>query len=804
MECDFGYPFVTNDDFVQDYSSFNEKSNWWYQEEKFADAYEEYQNICEPGNPNQTKLSQKQAKKERKQLKRAKKQARRERQKHNWGPQVCLQSYFRIVLSWKFSDIMKNSRESLCLPRLEVLPELSTDKCNFYNYMTHLIIEETRCSLYNSGISPMDQSSKMTMTLNKSQIAKGFRYLYFTVINNNIGCLLAGHVYKLSCYKKDNLSFENNMILAIIPRARAAIAAHEKKIVLMAHELHHEFVQSHINFTWEATPLTSLSSYNRMYAACLNEPYPPFFNTFLNRTSNVHSNNQNRSSTHVKFDDEGMPIDNTVASSVEHASRNVLEEVAESKTSDTSIETLTRKRPHLEEAETMPKRAKTSPSIYSDTQGQPTNHTQPTINTFFSLNRSQGVAMEKCVTAASSDGSLVIVQGPPGCGKTYFLVSLVRELLARNLRVMVCAPSNKAVCVALELYLTSYASVTPSVEEELARDCVLVGVEDKLESSSTLADSESDTENHDWLVRPRRAMDVFAYAFGPRLAAELAITAKTASFLVTEYHNLSSKGILAGMVSKLKTKIVLLLQHLSLRCPATLKKCKVKSMFENELLPALEGAIDQEVLRNLHRHLLTFSADLETKATLPRELIKRAKVVFCTLSSAGQGALRSMTSPDILLVDEAGQSLEAELAVPFLLHPRSMVLVGDPKQLPATLLSFEAQRLGYGRSSMQRLMSPESSHPHPHVLLDTQYRMDPDISSFPNHRFYDGKLINSDKVIFRNNVLITTATRYPKMNWLKPYVFLNISSPESGGGHSSIYNLGEANLISKYVSIKLF
>ena len=51
----------------------------------------------------------------------------------------------------------------------------------------------------------------------------------------------------------------------------------------------------------------------------------------------------------------------------------------------------------------------------------------------------------------------------------------------------------------------------------------------------------------------------------------------------------------------------------------------------------------------------------------------------------------------VLLVDEAAQALEAELIIPIsYTEPRSMVLVGDPNQLPATLISTVAQDAGRG------------------------------------------------------------------------------------------------------------
>lgn len=64
------------------------------------------------------------------------------------------------------------------------------------------------------------------------------------------------------------------------------------------------------------------------------------------------------------------------------------------------------------------------------------------------------------------------------------------------------------------------------------------------------------------------------------------------------------------------------------------------------------------------------------------------------------------------------------------------IQVGDPKQLPATIISQLAQRCGYGRSAFERLVKNGRTA----ELLDTQYRMLPGISEWPNQEFYTGKV----------------------------------------------------------------
>merc|ERR1719474_1350570 len=68
------------------------------------------------------------------------------------------------------------------------------------------------------------------------------------------------------------------------------------------------------------------------------------------------------------------------------------------------------------------------------------------------------------------------------------------------------------------------------------------------------------------------------------------------------------------------------------------------------------------------------------------ELVKGCDVVFGTLSAAASSFLNPVQF-DLLIIDEATQSKEISTLIPFQLNIRSIVLVGDEKQLPATVIS---------------------------------------------------------------------------------------------------------------------
>lgn len=134
------------------------------------------------------------------------------------------------------------------------------------------------------------------------------------------------------------------------------------------------------------------------------------------------------------------------------------------------------------------------------------------------------------------------------------------------------------------------------------------------------------------------------------------------------------------------------------------------------------------------------------------ESLLSSNIIFCTLASSGQSLVRRCLNGSIplLIVDEAAQALEPELLIAVSLSPERLILIGDPQQLPATLLSVEGQQMGLGRSCMERLVEDCQV---PMTCLNIQYRMHPEIAGYPNQQFYDQQLRNADEIEDRINPL---------------------------------------------------
>ncbi len=119
------------------------------------------------------------------------------------------------------------------------------------------------------------------------------------------------------------------------------------------------------------------------------------------------------------------------------------------------------------------------------------------------------------------------------------------------------------------------------------------------------------------------------------------------------------------------------------------------------------------------------------------KLFEEAEVIAGTpigLYDAGINYLRFQT----LVMDEAGQCIEPLAWCIFPLAEK-IVLAGDHWQLPPTVLSHEAARLGFNRSILETAIATTQ-----HVfLLNTQYRMREVIAGFSSQYFYNKLLLTA-------------------------------------------------------------
>ncbi|ANB12051.1 putative DNA/RNA helicase SEN1 [Sugiyamaella lignohabitans] len=167
------------------------------------------------------------------------------------------------------------------------------------------------------------------------------------------------------------------------------------------------------------------------------------------------------------------------------------------------------------------------------------------------------------------------------------------------------------------------------------------------------------------------------------------------------------------------------------------------------------------------------------------QILRDAQVICCTLSGSSHKVLSSLKMRfDTVIIDEAAQSVELSALIPLRYGCTRCIMVGDPNQLPPTVLSQAASNLKYEQSLFVRMFE---KFPERVYLLDTQFRMHPDISEFASREFYGGRLYNGD------GMASLTARAWHSNPMLAPYKFFDVvGSQKKSIDTKSMYNTEEA------------
>lgn len=356
------------------------------------------------------------------------------------------------------------------------------------------------------------------------------------------------------------------------------------------------------------------------------------------------------------------------------------------------------------------------------------------------LNQAQ---LRAVTSAADVSSPITLVQGPPGTGKTKTIVAMVKALLKTTNTLVICAPSNAAVD---ELASRIMASWPPSKSLSDAHQVLRVG------SCRRITREEVKTIS----------LEELAKTGGREKVSEL-----------RGFHKEKREEILKE-IRKLEEGIKELTGDNDSEARADRGRLVARKKELKEELDKLK----QRSSRALSR-----SRDEACK-----QLLGRARVVLGTLSSFGSSTITSnfVARDATCIIDEACQAIEPSALIPLKLRGvKRLVLVGDPQQLPATVVSMEAKALRYERSLFERLIGAGwKAH-----LLDEQYRMLPEIANFASKEFYDGRLRTAEICRFPSSL------GQP----LRPLLFLDSRLGSEQRGGTSLVNTEEAIIVGKMV-----
>ncbi|KAK9359441.1 SEN1 N terminal-domain-containing protein [Lipomyces starkeyi] len=383
------------------------------------------------------------------------------------------------------------------------------------------------------------------------------------------------------------------------------------------------------------------------------------------------------------------------------------------------------------------------------------------------------------IIAAMESTGFTLIQGPPGTGKTKTILGIIGATLTTTKsrgvpiqipgqrqsgqqqasvtvepkRILVCAPSNAAVD---ELVLRLKGGIWNSSGEIFFPRIVRLGRSDIINPA----------------VRD--------------LTLEELVDAQVVKF--EQENNAKSgggidRGNLREQLNKVLAERAEVDREIAMTEDATARD---KLRAQRDMLNAKKAALGQRLDEERDRHAVVVRTNEIERRNIQTRILTNAEVMCATLSGAGHDLLASLSMTfETVIIDEAAQCVELSALIPLKYGCIRCAMVGDPNQLPPTVLSQTASKFQYEQSLFVRMQRNFPSSVH---LLSIQYRMHPQISQFPSAQFYDSRLIDGDGMEAR-----TEAEWHSAADIFGPYRFFNVHSREQQSKSThSYYNKMEA------------
>ena len=188
-------------------------------------------------------------------------------------------------------------------------------------------------------------------------------------------------------------------------------------------------------------------------------------------------------------------------------------------------------------------------------------------------------------------------------------------------------------------------------------------------------------------------------------------------------------------------------------------------------------------------------------------VISKVSILIITANNAGSELADLAFEPTLLICEDGGQANIANFYVPLTVFTKwlACLLFGDIAQLEPNSYASRLNEVSLnGRLSILALANKKG---FPTMKLRVQYRMDPDIVSFPNRRFHDGQLINGESTRQPNPTKDIMRHVSKDLMKIKASTFCQVdvqngvSRHEAGG--SSLQNHANADAIYRQLSMLL-
>ncbi len=391
-------------------------------------------------------------------------------------------------------------------------------------------------------------------------------------------------------------------------------------------------------------------------------------------------------------------------------------------------------------------------------------------------------AKRQAVEAALCSQDFILVEGPPGTGKTAFIAELVAQTLVADpgARILLASQTH----VALDNALVRITEVNPEFTtvrlgkpefKKMSPDVLEMTIERRLEQWRKRVELESEAYMEDVATKAGIELESLRAAVDLRHLAELQLQVaqldvrmqeredqirSSAALGITDHPPLTPDEIedLEEEIQQIKERKQELGSEVKEICQrpkvaehlAELEEPETPGKMQQLSDNLLEGSSDRDKMSNLVDFQAKWRERIGRGPDFESALVRSSQVVASTcMGLAGFGGI-DQAEFDLCVIDEASKATATETLLS-LLRSRRWVLVGDDAQLPPFLdpafgdreliEEFDLEVDEMGRSLFSRLRA--GLRPECKQTLTHQHRMVDAIGSLISECFYDGAIQNT-------------------------------------------------------------
>ena len=359
------------------------------------------------------------------------------------------------------------------------------------------------------------------------------------------------------------------------------------------------------------------------------------------------------------------------------------------------------------------------------------------------LNKFQLEAVEKALKAEE----LFLIHGPPGTGKTTTLAEVIYQHTKKGLKCLATADSNTAVDNIAEKLLNMNLKI------------VRIG--------------------HPARLRPE-------------------LLDQSLDKKITEHKDYVKIKQINNQIEKLRDKQENYIKPTAQRRRGLTYEEIIKYAKEGKKVRGYKVEKLQSMAKwiEIQKEIVSLAKERDKiQESIIKDIIENAQVVLSTNTGSQSDFLKDYTF-DCIFVDEAAQATEPSCLMP-LIKGKKVVMAGDHKQLPPTILNPEAKALSFTMFERFTKLYPEVVY-----MLKIQYRMNEKIMLFSSINFYNGQLIADESVKNIKLSDLTGKTGKTPISNDTPVVFIDTEGKfleKEKKGSKSKYNPKEGKLVKKAI-----